>query len=252
MGAIHFSIDPLLTALLATRLELAVFIETGTFEGDSIAAVRPFFRELHTCELSPELHGAATRRFAGDPAVHCHLGPSPDRLRTLSAAHAGHPVMYWLDAHWCAAAHTAGHESQCPLLEELEAIAPLHPESIVWIDDARYFMAPPPAPLEAGGWPTFQQVLDRLRSLSTDHHLVFANDTILFHPARIAAEVAAHLHVHGADWLAIAHAARLTDELRSACDRWKLACDQLRGQQPARGLFRKWFSALRSRCPGDT
>jgi hypothetical protein len=241
MGAIHFSIDPALAALLATRLELAVFIETGTFEGDSVAAVRPSFRELHTCELSPELHAAATQRFADDPAVHCHLGSSPNRLRDLAASHAHHPVMYWLDAHWCSAAQTAGQESQCPLLEELEAIAPLHPESIVWIDDARYFMAPPPAPLEARGWPTFQQVLERLQSLSSHHHLVFANDTILFHPARIAGEVAAYLHTHGADWLAIAHASRLTEELRTACEQWRIACDQLREPPPPRGLFRKWF-----------
>ena len=241
MGAIHFSIDPALAALLATRLDLAVFIETGTFKGDSVAAVRPSFRELHTCELSPELHAAATQRFADDPAVHCHLGSSPDRLRALAAIHARHPVMYWLDAHWCSADHTAGHKSQCPLLEELEAIAPLHPESIVWIDDARYFMAPPPAPLEARGWPAFQQVLDRLRALSSTHHIVFANDTILFHPARIAGEVAAYLHAHGADWLAIAHASRLTEELRTACEQWRIACEQLREKRPPRHLFRKWF-----------
>ena len=241
MGAIHFSIDPVLAALLAARLDLAVFIETGTYEGDSVAAVRPSFRELHTCELSPELHAAATRRFTDDPAVHCHLGSSPDRLRALAAIHASHPVMYWLDAHWCSAAHTAGQESQCPLLEELEAIAPLHPKSIVWIDDARYFMAPPPAPLEAQGWPSFQQVLERLQSLSSNHHLVFANDTILFHPAAIAGEVAAYLHTHGADWLAITHASRLTEELRAACDQWRIACEQLREKSPPRSLLRKWF-----------
>ena len=230
MGAIHFSIDPSLAALLVERLDLTVFIETGTFAGDSVAAVRTSFNELHTCELSPELHAAATRRFGDDPAVRCHCGSSPDWLRTLGTVQAGRPVMYWLDAHWCSADHAAGHESQCPLLDELEAIAPLHPDSVVWIDDARYFMAPPPAPLEVKGWPTFQQVLDRLRWLSSDHHLVFANDTLLFHPARIGAEIAAHLHAHGADWLAIAHAARLADELRAACEQSRRECDHLREQ----------------------
>lgn len=241
MGAIHFSIDPALAALLATRLEIGVFIETGTFQGDSVAAVRPTFQELHTCELSPELHAAATRRFADDPAVHCHRGSSPDRLRALATIHAHHPVMYWLDAHWCSAAHTVGQETQCPLLEELEAIAPLHPESIVWIDDARYFMSPPTAPLEARGWPTFQQVLDRLQALSADHHVVFANDTILFHPARIAGDVAAYLHTHGADWLAIAHASRLAEELRATCEQLRIECARQRERPPPRSLFRQWL-----------
>jgi hypothetical protein len=244
MGAIHFSIDPALAALLASQLDLAVFIETGTYKGDSVAAVRPLFRELHTCELSPELHAAATLRFNDDPAVHCHLGSSPDRLRALAAAHGRRPVMYWLDAHWCSAVHAVGQESQCPLLEELAAIAPLHPESVVWIDDARYFMAPPTAPLETKGWPTFQQVIDRLRSLSPAHQLVVANDTLLFHPARTSGTIAAHLHTHGADWLAISHAARSAEELRAECDRLREQLDQHGRDEPREGLavmIRRWL-----------
>lgn len=260
MGAIHFSIDPSLAALLASRLGIEVFVETGTFQGDSVAAVRRYFRELHTCELSPELHAAASRRFAGDPSVHCHLGSSPERLRALTGVHADRPVMYWLDAHWCSADHTAGQESQCPLLEELDAIAPLHPESVVWIDDARYFTAPPPAPLEVRGWPTFQQVLDRLRSLSSTHRLVIADDTLLFHPARIAGEIAAHLHLHGADWLAIAQASRLAAEGASARERnaqpphgQPHQPPEPREPQPPRlvRLVAKWSNSIRKRLPGS-
>jgi hypothetical protein len=242
MGAIHFSIDPVLAAILASRLELTVFIETGTFQGDSVASVRRCFQDLHTCELSPELYAAATRRFAGDPAVHCHLGSSPARLRALARDHTDRPVMYWLDAHWCSADHAAGQESQCPLLAELDAIAPLHPHSVVWIDDARYFMAPPPAPLEVAGWPTFQQVLDRLRSLSSTHELVVANDTLLLHPAAVAGEIAAYLHAHGADWLAIAHASRSALE-RSAPSR-------LPPEPPwPRSLLTKCSNSIRKRLP---
>ncbi|MEI7780659.1 MAG: hypothetical protein WCJ18_01885 [Planctomycetota bacterium] len=172
-----------------------------------MALVRPLFRELHTCELSPELHAAACRRFRADPAIHCHLGSSADQLRGLAERYAGQPVLYWLDAHWCSADHTAGKESQCPLLEELAELMPLHPRSVVWIDDARYFMSPPPAPLVSEGWPSFQQVLESCQRLSAGgHHLIFANDTILLFPAEIAAVIADYLRNHGVDWLAIAHA----------------------------------------------
>ena len=245
MGAIHFSIDPTLATLLASQLDLAVFIETGTYKGDSVAAVRPVFRELHTCELSPELHAAAKLRFEDDPAVHCHLGSSPDRLRSLAVLHARHPVMYWLDAHWCSGNQTAGQESQCPLLDELEAIAPLHTESVVWIDDARYFTAPPTAPLETKGWPTFQQVLDRLRSLSPAHQLVVANDTLLFHPARASGTIATYLHTHGADWLAISHAARSAAELRAECDRLRGQIARHGRHKPRKSLavrIRRWLT----------
>ena len=213
MGAIHFSIDPLLAGLLASRLDLSVFIETGTFHGDSVAVVRQFFKEIHTCELSPELYAAAAQRFANDPVVGCHLASSSDWLPTIVPRYSGRPVMFWLDAHWCVAGHTKGEESQCPLLDELKALGPLHADSVIWIDDARYFTAPPPQPLQAKGWPTFQQVLERLQSLSKVHHVVLADDTILFYPQKVSSEVAEYLHVHGTDWLAIAHNSRLIPEL---------------------------------------
>lgn len=247
MGAIHFSIDPRLAALLAGQLGLELFIETGTFKGDSLAAVRPYFRELHSCELSPDLHRAAVERFRDDQAVHCHAGSSGELLSMLAATTVGRPTLFWLDAHWCAAEHAAGAESQCPLLDELQAITPLHADSVVWIDDARYFQAPPPAPLQTRGWPSFQQVLDALRRLSSAHHLVCADDTLLFYPPRITDAVAAHLHTYGADWLAIAHSARLETELRDALARTQQKCDRLRNRlhgRPSRcrrlGRMLKW------------
>ncbi|MCW8128819.1 MAG: hypothetical protein KIS92_00415 [Planctomycetota bacterium] len=228
MGAIHFSIDPQLAALLAKHLNLSVFIETGTFKGDSVALARPFFRELHTCELSPELHAAAARRFAEDPAVRCHLGRSPEFLRERVKASPGQPAMYWLDAHWCQADLVAGEAAQCPLLEELDAIAPLHPDSVAWIDDARCFTAPPLAPLRLDDWPTFPQVLERIQKLGPGHRLVFANDTILVYPRAAEAPVSAYLREHGANWLAIAHSARLEGQLRAGIDAYVQEVERLR------------------------
>lgn len=243
MGAINFSIDEHLAALLAKRLNISVFIETGTFKGDSIAMMRPLFNELHTCELSAELHQAAEFRFKDDVAIHCHLGSSPDLLSGLAKSNTGNPLLYWLDAHWCSADHTAGEESQCPLLEELDAIAPLHPDSVVWIDDARYFMAPPPAPLVSKGWPTFQQVLDHLQPLSCGHHLIFANDTILFYPGRITDDIHEYLREHGADWLAIAHSARAERELREYAEQIRNALQQRKRKK----LITRWSASIRKR-----
>lgn len=227
MGAIHFSIDLKLAELLAKRLGITTFVETGTFHGDSVALVRPLFTEIHSCELSADLHRAASLRFQDDPAIRCHLGSSPAILQSLAAA-AGQPILYWLDAHWCSADHTAGEDSQCPLLEELAAIAPLDPHSVVWIDDARYFMAPPPEPLVSRGWPSFQQVLEHLQRLSPGHHqIIFANDTILFYPAEIEPEIRDYLKSHGADWLAIAHAARMFPEAVAGRDAFESALNQL-------------------------
>lgn len=209
MGAIHFSLDPDLARLLAEKLGLTTFVETGTFRGESAEIAHSIFDEVHTCELSPEHYEAARRKFAGNPSVHCHLGDSAKLLAEISQSLDDQPRLYWLDAHWCDAADTAGAESQCPLIDELRAIAPLHPRSVVWIDDARYFLAPPPHPLVTRGWPSFHEVREALHALAGDHHrLTFPSDTILLYPAEAESWILDYIHHHGANWLALAHEAR--------------------------------------------
>lgn len=206
MGAIYFSINVDLAKILSQQLGIEHFIETGTFNGDTIDSLRLDFKTLDTVELSTELHAAALKRFSNDPSISCHLGDSPLLVKGILNKYPSEPVLVWLDAHWCAGDNTAGEDSQCPLLDEIKAVGLLHEQSILWIDDARYFTAPPPAPLIQKGWPTFQEVLDVLSlAHGGTHELIIADDTILLLP-RIAAEsVRDYLHHHGADWLKIAH-----------------------------------------------
>ena len=55
MGAVHFSLDPRLARLLQETLRFEVFVETGTGYGDTVAAVRPLFSEIHTIEQDESL-----------------------------------------------------------------------------------------------------------------------------------------------------------------------------------------------------
>ena len=55
MGAVFFSLDRRLVDFLQQALPLPVFVETGTFRGDTIAEVADRFDEVHTVELSEEL-----------------------------------------------------------------------------------------------------------------------------------------------------------------------------------------------------
>src|SRR5919204_2716903 len=138
MGAVSFSIDAGLVSRLHTVLPLQVFVETGTYEGASVRAVLPQFEELHTIELSAQLYARAADVFASEPKVHVHHGRSRDVLRELVPKLRRRPVLYWLDAHWCDD-RGVGVEEQCPLLEELEAIASISNRSVVLVDDARLF-----------------------------------------------------------------------------------------------------------------
>ena len=215
MGAIHFSIDTTLVALLQKELGIRTFVETGTFRGDTIAGLLPFFDSLHSVELSNEYYAAARDRFSGCPNVHLHHGGSPEALRKILSGAMAHPTLFWLDAHWCAAADTAGEKSQCPLLEELRAIGKPHENSVILIDDARYFLCAPPAPHEVADWPSFQEVLDVFANSGAagTHRLTVINDVILFYPRGIHASITEFASKNGADWLQIASKAGTFDQL---------------------------------------
>jgi hypothetical protein len=207
MGAISFSIDEKLVALFCEALPLKVFVETGTFKGESLQVARRFFSECHTVELSPEYHAAAVKRFAGQPGVQVHLGESPAYLRSHAEQFAAQPVLFWLDAHWCVAENTAGENSQSPLLGELAAVGKLHPQSVVMIDDARLYLCCPPAPHRVSDWPDLQAVLEVLLPLSASHRLIVLNDVFIFYPAALQSVMARFSHEHGTDWLTLSHQA---------------------------------------------
>ena len=59
---------------------------------------------------------------------------------------AAQPALFWLDAHWCGSADTAGEGAVSPLSGELASIGSLHPQSVILIDDARAYLCAPPPP----------------------------------------------------------------------------------------------------------
>ena len=208
MGAVHFSLDVNLVAALRRVLPLETLVETGTFQGDTVAQMLPHFREIHTVEWSPELHAHAAARFQDQPNVHCANDTSPAWLRRWQPSLASKSVLYWLDAHWCNAADTAGQDAQCPLLEELDAIAPLNDVSAVLIDDARLFLSTPPNLHRCDQWPRFHSVVERLLGLGACHELTVVNDVIVFCPAAARSALQEYGQASGVDWLAIVQTAR--------------------------------------------
>jgi hypothetical protein len=214
MGAIHFSIDERLLTLFARELPILTFVETGTFKGESLRAARKIFPECHSIEMSPEYFAEAQKNFANSDGIHLHHGDSPSALSRFQQTLASKPTLFWLDAHWCVGEHTAGAESQSPLLGELRAIGELHPESVVLIDDARLYLCAPPQPHRYSDWPGLHDVVQALFALNTNHRLCICNDVVMFYPARVEAAVSRHAHEHGVDWLSIARKAAKQDRKR--------------------------------------
>lgn len=218
MGAVSFSIDLGLVAALKKALPLDVFVETGTFRGDTVELVKDHFREIHTVELSPEYYEAARSRFGARANIDLVQGDSAAVLAAWASGLHDKSVLYFLDAHWCVADNTAGETSQCPLLNEIRSIGQLNAESLIVIDDARLFLAPPLAPHEISQWPSFNEVLDVLRAMSPIHRVMVLNDNIVFFPPAASDAVLEYAQHAGTDWLAVTSKIRDYDNLRTQFD----------------------------------
>ena len=86
MGAVCFSIDRNLVELLKDALSLRVFVETGTFEGDTVARIEDLFDTVLSVEITQECYQRARGRFRGVKHVKPARGDSPTFLRR----HANH------------------------------------------------------------------------------------------------------------------------------------------------------------------
>jgi glycosyltransferase involved in cell wall biosynthesis len=213
MGAVNFSLDGQLVDALQSALKLEVLVETGTFKGDTVAALQGSFVRIISIELSQDLWAEAAKRFADQPHVQILQGDSAEQLRALSPELQSKNALYWLDAHWCVADGTAGELSQCPLLQELQAIDRLNNGSVVLIDDARLFLAPPLAPHEISQWPAFNEIVKALQGLSANHELMIVNDVIAFFPAVAKGALQRYAQAQGMDWLLAANTLRQNQSL---------------------------------------
>lgn len=201
MGAVSFSLDSRLVASLRGVMPLNVLVETGTFKGDTVFEFSNKFDSIISIELSHELCVRASKRFEQYSNIAILAGDSVQNLRELRSKLEAASVLYWLDAHWCVASNTAGEKSQCPLLGELGAIESLNGNSVVLIDDARLFLAPPLAPHNISDWPTFDEIVHALYKLSSAHELMVINDVIAFYPKFAVAAMSTYAQSFGVDWL---------------------------------------------------
>ncbi|HKD79723.1 MAG TPA: hypothetical protein VKH81_08520 [Candidatus Angelobacter sp.] len=119
----------------AERYRLRVLVETGTYYGEMVAAMRKRFAEIYSVEFDSQLAQRAAKKFARWPQVHILEGDSqrvvPEILQQIKE-----PALFWLDAGYYGWAGLQGDKQR--LTSELEAILghPI-PQHVVLMDDAR-------------------------------------------------------------------------------------------------------------------
>ena len=148
---------------LGEQFALDVLVETGTYMGDTVAALRPHFRRIISIELSPQLAAAATERFAAVPSVTILVGDSAQTLPHLLGGLDG-PALFWLDGHWSGGV-TARGDIVSPIVAELEAVLSDRYEHVVLIDDARLFVGSDGYPTQAA----LRELVGRFRPNAAVH-----------------------------------------------------------------------------------
>src|SRR5664280_2600750 len=143
MGSTRMGVPIELVNRACAALNLVAAVETGTYLGDSALALRGFFPEVWSIELSEPLFTAAKERYGGRPGMHFVHGRSEEVLPSILERIDG-ASLFWLDGHWSGGL-TSGSDHECPILDEISAIdaSPFASESCILIDDARLFLGPP-------------------------------------------------------------------------------------------------------------
>jgi hypothetical protein len=130
---------------LAKLTNISVFIVTGTYLGDTVSAVRPFFKEIISIELSKELTQQALNKFKRYKHIKIINRDSSEILPTvLQKIHSS--VIFWLDGHY-SGNNTAKGNEETPIRKELETIIQWWINgSIILIDDVEDFLKNPNYP----------------------------------------------------------------------------------------------------------
>lgn len=156
---------------LLARHGLRTFVETGTFKGDTLAAVAATGIRAISVELSPEYFDRANQRFAGKRNVELHQGDADDVLPRIVAT-LQEPALFWLDGHY-SAGETAHGALASPISAEVQCIldSPIQGH-VMLIDDAHEFTG-------QGGYPELGHFLTTIAGNGRYRAMVHANIIVL-------------------------------------------------------------------------
>lgn len=154
----------------AKRIGADIFVETGTYLGDSIWHFRNSFERLFSIEVNPVLAGAAQRRFRKRTHIAILQGDSSVVLGELMPKLDGR-TLFFLDGHYSGGITGKG-DLECPIWKEMACIlASGHQNYSILIDDARLFG-------RDRDYPALTELLPFLAKALPQHTIKVENDLI--------------------------------------------------------------------------
>ncbi len=123
----------------ARKFSIKIFIETGTYLGDTIMSLRNNFDKIYSIELDKILFENAKNKFSKYHHIHIFQGDSSDILPDILLK-INQPALFWLDGHYSGGITSKGNLNT-PVIKEIELILSHKIKNhVILIDDARLFI----------------------------------------------------------------------------------------------------------------
>jgi hypothetical protein len=159
----------------ANRFNLRTLVETGTYFGEMVDAMKNRFDQIYSIELSTFHYELAKQRFRRYPHIELVHGDSGEEIGRI-VNRLSSPTLFWLDGHYSAGG-TARGKKDTPIFEELEHIL-CRPDTrdVIIIDDARHFGTDP-------AYPSVEELCRFVRSKTNNMAIEIESDAIRIAPA---------------------------------------------------------------------
>jgi hypothetical protein len=151
-------------------------VETGTYHGEMVEAMRRDFDRLYSIEIDKALYERARADFSPFGHIRILRGDSGEVLPALlSDVHES--CLFWLDGHYSGAGTGRGM-FDTPVLKELTHIFH-HPvrNHVILIDDARDFTG-------EKNYPSLERLREFVREFRPDWSFEVKDDIVRIHPPR--------------------------------------------------------------------
>lgn len=166
-----------------------IFVETGTYLGNTTAKASNLFNTVHTVEAYKPLALRAQTRFINQSHITVHHGTSPDVFnKILPDLKKQGPIFFFLDAHYSGEGTGTGKEGPnvadgiTAIRQELAAICENKVQDcIILIDDIRGFGTQTDSKTYLGCWayPPLKDVCTQLHAINKNFSSFLIGDMLL-------------------------------------------------------------------------
>ena len=157
----------------AKTFNTQILIETGTYLGDMVHAMKKSFSRIISFELDHNLATQAQQRFANDHHIQIVEGDSGKLLGEYLST-INEPCLFWLDGHYSGGI-TAKGALETPIKNELTEILSHRVDGhVILIDDARCFTG-------ENDYPTLDELKSFVAERKPNHKFSLEHDVIRIH-----------------------------------------------------------------------